>query len=160
MKTPIVIFVTVSLFDLVSAGPICRQCLDAANITECITRTVECWDNETPQDTCLVCDGVHSDVTSCNTAATCAWYEACFTGIRIVGSSIRHVFGCIDERVCRAMVDNNNKNSTVNHNGRRVIHGDQGTPICDACCKGDLCNTKECFDLKQSMGSVFGPVLG
>ena len=38
-------------------------------------------------------------------------------------------------QVCHAMVDNNNKNSTVNHNGKRVIHGDQGTPICDACCK-------------------------
>ena len=43
-------FLLVRLFflsvDLVSAGPICRQCLDAANTTECITRTVECWDNE------------------------------------------------------------------------------------------------------------------
>ena len=53
-------------------------------------------------------------------------------------------------QVCRAMVDNNNKNSTVNHNGRRLIHGDQGTPICDACCKGDMCNSKDCFDLKRS----------
>ena len=53
-------------------------------------------------------------------------------------------------QVCHAMVDNNNKNSTVNHNGKRVIHGDQGTPICDACCKGDKCNSKDCFDLKQS----------
>ena len=35
--------------DLVSAGPICRQCLDAANITECITRTIECWDKEVKQ---------------------------------------------------------------------------------------------------------------
>ena len=26
-------------------------------------------------------------------------FQACFTGIRIVGRSIRHVFGCIDERV-------------------------------------------------------------
>ena len=124
-------------------------------------------------------------------------FQVCFTGIRIVGTAIRYVFGCYEERVstwnisniymfstitfathklkiwkllpgnksrnlispaintqelsCRfVMLDNNNKNSTVNHNGKRVIHGDQGTPICDACCKGDKCNSKDCFDLKQS----------
>ena len=59
-------------------------------------------------------------------------------------------FSRIVMQVCRARVDNNNKNSTVNHNGRRLIHGDMGTPICGACCKGDMCNRKNCFDLLQS----------
>ena len=53
-------------------------------------------------------------------------------------------------QVCRAMVDNNNKNIINHPKHRRVIHGDQGTPICDACCKGDMCNSKDCFDLKHS----------
>ncbi|XP_078312081.1 uncharacterized protein LOC111100871 isoform X1 [Crassostrea virginica] len=225
MRTITLSIISISLFGFIHAGPVCLRCTDVAEISECITNTAECGDNEecylekvtkedlsirynagcrssrvcsimaalnagkkkrdlvncaaccadapddsgpcnaklcglkpqALQDTCIVCDGIHSDVASCSKAATCPPNEVCFTGIRIVGTAIRYVFGCYEERVCHAMVDNNNKNSTVNHNGKRVIHGDQGTPICDACCKGDKCNSKDCFDLKQTMGTAFGP---
>ncbi|XP_056004755.1 uncharacterized protein LOC125659338 isoform X2 [Ostrea edulis] len=101
--------------------------------------------------TCVACDGVHSDVLSCTTAATCPPNEVCYTGIRIVGTAIRYVFGCYEERVCRAMLENDNKNSTIHGRAGRVIHGDHGTKICDACCKGDRCNAGDCFDIKKNM---------
>ncbi|XP_062596943.1 uncharacterized protein LOC134258411 [Saccostrea cucullata] len=101
-------------------------------------------------DTCAVCDGVHADVQSCNTLATCPPNEVCFTGIRIVGTRVRYVFGCYEERVCYAMVANNNKTDSLHRPGR-VIHGDQGMPICDACCKGNKCNVADCFQVKANM---------
>nr|XP_022287020.1 uncharacterized protein LOC111099847 [Crassostrea virginica] len=217
MKTQIAFFVSIFLFDFISAGPICIQCLDVADITECITRTVQCADNEqcylekstnedlsisynagcrskrvcdimtllsagrkrlvncnsccgdapdqygpcnaklcglhpvALQDTCVVCDGIHSDVASCTTAATCPPNEVCYTGIRIVGTLIRYVFGCYEERVCHAFVGNNDKDSSIRPLHTRAIHGDQGTPICDACCKGDKCNAADCFQIRQNM---------
>ncbi|XP_011435531.3 uncharacterized protein LOC128182413 isoform X1 [Crassostrea angulata] len=102
-------------------------------------------------DTCLVCDGIHSDVASCTTAATCPPNEVCYTGIRIVGTALRYVFGCYEERVCYGMVSNENQESSIHHPRARVIHGDQGMHICDACCKGDRCNAADCFYLKKNM---------
>ncbi|XP_061194749.1 uncharacterized protein LOC133202901 [Saccostrea echinata] len=102
------------------------------------------------QATCVVCSGVHADAQSCTSVATCPPNEVCFTGIRIVGANIRYVFGCYEERVCRAMLDNDSKNSTIHRSGR-VIHGDQGTPICDSCCKGNRCNAADCFELRKNM---------
>ncbi|XP_062596959.1 uncharacterized protein LOC134258425 [Saccostrea cucullata] len=103
------------------------------------------------QASCVVCEGVHSDVAACSSAATCPPNEVCFTGIRIVGTAIRYVFGCYEERVCHAMLENDNKNHTAHGRPGRVIHGDQGTPICDSCCKGDRCNAADCFELRKNM---------
>nr|XP_034327326.1 uncharacterized protein LOC105333981 isoform X1 [Crassostrea gigas]XP_034327327.1 uncharacterized protein LOC105333981 isoform X1 [Crassostrea gigas]XP_034327328.1 uncharacterized protein LOC105333981 isoform X1 [Crassostrea gigas] len=222
MRTTILSLLFISLFGYIRAGPTCIRCTDAAEISECITNTAACGDNEqcylekvTKEDlsirynagcrstavcqimaslnagrkkrdlvncadccadapnengpcnaalcglkpqalqaTCVVCNGIHSDVRSCTQAATCPPNEACFTGIRIVGTAIRYVFGCYEERVCKAMLDNDKTNSTINRQGR-VIHGDQGIRICDACCKGDRCNAADCFDLKKKMAAQF-----
>lgn len=48
------------------------------------------------------------------------------------------------------MVSNENQESSIHHPRARVIHGDQGMHICDACCKGDRCNAADCFYLKKS----------
>jgi hypothetical protein len=53
-------------------------------------------------------------------------------------------------QICRAMVENDSKNSSIHHISGRVIHGDQGMKICDACCKGDRCNKADCFALRKS----------
>ncbi|XP_061194742.1 uncharacterized protein LOC133202890 [Saccostrea echinata] len=113
---------------------------------------------------CLVCAGVLSDVNSCSTTSVCPPREACFSGIRIVGTAIRYVVGCYDERVCHAIVENDGRNGTHGRRGR-VIHGDQGTRICDACCKGDRCNAAGCFELRKNMTAAeysnsLGPAFG
>ncbi|XP_062615528.1 uncharacterized protein LOC134277227 [Saccostrea cucullata] len=100
---------------------------------------------------CIVCQGVHSSVGACSSVALCPPNEVCFTGIRIVGTAIRYVFGCYDERACLAMVENEMAHSTIHGRRGRVIYGDIGTRICDACCKGDRCNAADCFDLRKNM---------
>eukprot|EP00105_Crassostrea_gigas_P039189 XP_019923337.1 PREDICTED: uncharacterized protein LOC109618916 [Crassostrea gigas] len=141
---------------------VCKAMLDNDNTNSTITRQgriihgdqgiriCDACEPQPLQATCVVCNGIHSDVRSCTQAATCPPNEACFTGIRIVGTAIRYVFGCYEERVCKAMLDNDNTNSTITRQGR-IIHGDQGIRICDACCKGDRCNAADCFDLRKKM---------
>ena len=57
-------------------------------------------------------------------------------------------------QVCHAFVENENKENSIKHPHTRVIHGDQGVSICDACCKGDKCNSADCFQLKQSKWKI------
>ncbi|XP_062574082.1 uncharacterized protein LOC134235924 [Saccostrea cucullata] len=78
-----------------------------------------------------------------------AYAVVCYTGIRVVGSSIRYVHGCLEESICYAFAANDL--IRVSDRTGRYVHGDQGTPICDACCKGDQCNAADCYLLRKNM---------
>nr|XP_034327332.1 uncharacterized protein LOC105333978 isoform X1 [Crassostrea gigas] len=222
METALSFVVSLSLLGIIHAGPICMRCINVADISNCVTNTIQCGYNEqcylesilnedlritynagcqsntvcstlvptyvgykkrglvncaaccneapgndgpcnahlcgvSPGDlqkTCAVCDGVHSDVAQCTTTAVCPPNELCFSGIRIVQSAIRYVVGCYEERVCKAIIDNDRPNSTISRPGR-IIHGDLGIRICDACCKGYRCNAADCFTLRKNMTALF-----
>nr|XP_022289342.1 uncharacterized protein LOC111101225 isoform X1 [Crassostrea virginica] len=94
--------------------------------------------------TCKVCSGVHDYIDSCAHEDVCPPTEACYTGIRIVGTEAKYVFGCANKQICRSLAMDNIRTS-------RVIHGDIGLNICDACCVGRNCNEAECFALKKLM---------
>uniref|UniRef100_A0A8W8IVT4 Uncharacterized protein n=1 Tax=Magallana gigas TaxID=29159 RepID=A0A8W8IVT4_MAGGI len=57
-------------------------------------------------------------------------------------------------QVCKAIIDNDRPNSTISRPGR-IIHGDLGIRICDACCKGYRCNAADCFTLRKNMTALF-----
>lgn len=44
-------------------------------------------------------------------------------------------------QICRSLAMDNKM--------KRIIHGDVGLNICDACCVGRNCNEAECFALKK-----------
>ncbi|XP_062596971.1 uncharacterized protein LOC134258434 [Saccostrea cucullata] len=94
--------------------------------------------------TCKMCPGVHDHIESCSHEDVCPPGEACYTGIRIVGSVPKYVFGCAKKRICRSLASDNVRET-------REIHGDIGLSICDACCIGINCNEAECFALKNVM---------
>lgn len=50
-----------------------------------------------------------------------------------------HLF--FNPQICRSLAMDNKM--------KRVIHGDVGLSICDACCVGRNCNEAECFALKK-----------
>nr|XP_011429200.2 uncharacterized protein LOC105329598 [Crassostrea gigas]XP_019923338.2 uncharacterized protein LOC105329598 [Crassostrea gigas]XP_019923340.2 uncharacterized protein LOC105329598 [Crassostrea gigas] len=93
--------------------------------------------------TCKVCVGVHDHIASCSREDVCPPTEACYTGIRVVGTEAKYVFGCANKRICRSLA--------MDSKMKRVIHGDVGLNICDACCVGRNCNEAECFALKKVM---------
>ncbi|XP_061165872.1 uncharacterized protein LOC133174790 [Saccostrea echinata] len=99
-------------------------------------------------DTCLACDGVHNPLQPCP-VIPCHPNEVCYTGIRVVGSTVRYVYGCLEESICYAFAANDH--IKVSDRTDRYVHGDQGTAICDACCKGDKCNAADCFLLRKNM---------
>nr|XP_034327331.1 uncharacterized protein LOC105333980 isoform X4 [Crassostrea gigas] len=116
------------IMDALATGRKKRLVNCAACCNDAPNQNVPCNANLCGLDTCLVCDGIHSDVASCTTAATCPPNEVCY-----------------------GMVSNENQESSIHHPRVRVIHGDQGMHICDACCKGDRCNAADCFYLKKNM---------
>lgn len=51
----------------------------------------------------------------------------------------------LNPQICRSLA--------MDSKMKRVIHGDVGLNICDACCVGRNCNEAECFALKK--GNLF-----
>lgn len=47
----------------------------------------------------------------------------------------------LNPQICRSLA--------MDSKMKRVIHGDVGLNICDACCVGRNCNEAECFALKK-----------
>ncbi|XP_056004754.1 uncharacterized protein LOC125660007 isoform X2 [Ostrea edulis] len=152
---------TCVLLNSLNPSPVGKRDTDLHRPKKDLTNCFQCCNGTTTQDgpcnsylchqdptaelvTCKVCTGVHDHIESCAHEDVCPPTEACYTGIRIVGNEAKYVFGCANKRICRSLALDNARQA-------RVIHGDVGLNICDACCVGTNCNEAECFTLKKEM---------